>query len=84
MGAPQWLGLGAFTAAAWVQSLVWELRSHIKLLQGPMKKKGSYKIDKKKPYVCSESHLLLTFALSCSPSGLECERKHTHIHFFIA
>ena len=29
----QWLGLGAFTAVAWVQSLVWELRSHIKLLR---------------------------------------------------
>ena len=27
-----WLGLGAFIAAAQVQSLVWELRSHIALL----------------------------------------------------
>ena len=26
-----WLRLGTFTAVAWVQSLVWELRSHIKL-----------------------------------------------------
>ena len=28
-----WLRLGTFTAVAWVQSLVWELRSHIKSLQ---------------------------------------------------
>ena len=27
-----WLELGAFTSVAWVQSLVWELRAHIKLL----------------------------------------------------
>ena len=35
----QWLGLSAFTAAAWVQSLVWELRSHIKPLHATAKKK---------------------------------------------
>ena len=28
----QWLGLGAFPATAQIQSLVWELRSHIKPL----------------------------------------------------
>lgn len=33
-----WLGLGAFTAVALVQSLVWDLRSHIKLLQTVAKK----------------------------------------------
>ena len=34
----QWLGLSAFTAMAWVQSLVWELRSHVKLLHAVAKK----------------------------------------------
>ena len=32
------MGLGAFTAAVQVQSLVWELRSHIKLLHALAKK----------------------------------------------
>ena len=34
----QWLGLGAFTAVAWVQSLVGELRSY-KLCSAAKKKK---------------------------------------------
>ena len=33
-----WSGFGAFTAAAQVQSLVWELRSHLKLLHAVAKK----------------------------------------------
>lgn len=33
------LGLSAFIAAAWIQSLVWELRSHIKPLHVAAKKK---------------------------------------------
>ena len=28
----EWLGLGAFSAAARIQSLAWELKSHFKLL----------------------------------------------------
>ena len=28
----EWLGLSVFAAAAWVQSLNWKLRSHIKPL----------------------------------------------------
>lgn len=32
LGASWWpIGLGAFTPTAWIQSLVWELRSHFKL-----------------------------------------------------
>ena len=37
--AAEWLGFGVFTAAAWVQSPVWELRSHIKPLHTAAKKK---------------------------------------------
>ena len=37
--AVQWLGLGTLTASAWGQSLVWELRSHIKPLHTTAKKK---------------------------------------------
>ena len=33
----QWLGLNVFTAVTWVQPLVWELRSHIKLLHATAK-----------------------------------------------
>lgn len=36
----QWLRPDTFNAAAWVQSLVWELRSHIKLLHAMTKKKS--------------------------------------------
>ena len=35
----KWLGLGALTTAAQVQSLVWELRSHSKVLHAKAKKK---------------------------------------------
>ena len=34
-----WLGLGTFTTAAQVRSLVWKLRSHIKGLHTAAKKK---------------------------------------------
>ena len=37
-----WLGLSAFTIVALVQSLVWELRSHIKPLQATAKKKRNH------------------------------------------
>ena len=33
----QWLGFGAFTSVAWVQSQVWELRFHIKPLHAMAK-----------------------------------------------
>ena len=33
-----WLGLGAFTTAAQVQSLIWELRPHIKPWHAKAKK----------------------------------------------
>ena len=39
VGVPLWIsGLGVFTTMAWVQSLVWELRSHIKALHAMDKK----------------------------------------------
>ena len=34
-----WLGFSTFTAAAQVKSLVWELRSHFKLLHAAAKKR---------------------------------------------
>ena len=40
-----WLGFSAFTAAAWVQSLAWELRSHIN--HATAKKQKQNKIIKK-------------------------------------
>ena len=39
----QWLGLGTFTAVAWVQPLVWELRSHINPLHDMDPKFKKYK-----------------------------------------
>lgn len=39
-----WLGFGAFTAVAQVQSLVWELRSHIKPLHAMAEKKVGLKV----------------------------------------
>ena len=35
----QWLGFGAFTTVAWIQSPVWKLRPHIKLLHSTVKKR---------------------------------------------
>ena len=44
-----WLGFSAFTAVAWVQSLIWELRSHIKLLHAGQKNpKKMVREEKKK------------------------------------
>ena len=42
--AVQWLGLGAFTAGAQVQSLVRELRSHRPHIQSKKKKKIKHRI----------------------------------------
>jgi len=42
------LGLGTFTTAAWVQSVVWHLRSHIKLLHAVAKTKNKQTKNKKK------------------------------------
>ena len=39
------MGFGAFTAATQVQSLVWELRSHIKLMWPKKKKKKKKKLE---------------------------------------
>ena len=44
----QRLGLGAFTAVTQVQSLVWELRSHIKLLHA-VAKKPQHRVPRKLP-----------------------------------
>ena len=35
----QWLGFSAFTTVSWVQSLIWELRFHVKLPHTTAKKK---------------------------------------------
>ena len=43
----QWLGLGAFNARTWVQSLVGELRSHKLCGEAKKKKKGKRKERKK-------------------------------------
>ena len=43
----QWLGFGAFTVVTWVQSLIWELSFHIKLLCAVAIKKKKKKIDEK-------------------------------------
>ena len=48
-----WLGLSTFTAVAWVQSLVWELRSHTKPPTAEAKKK---KKKKKKKRVSTTSY----------------------------
>ena len=45
----QWLGLGAFNARTWVQSLVGELRSH--KLCGEAKKKKKEKEKKEKRFL---------------------------------
>lgn len=39
------LALGTFTAAAWVPSLFWELRSHFKPLHAVARKKKKKKIS---------------------------------------
>ena len=40
-----WLGFGALTAVAWVQSLLWELRCHIKPLHASAKKQNKTKTN---------------------------------------
>ena len=44
----QWLGVGAFTTMAWVQSLIGELRFHKPRRQSGKKRKGLKKKKKKK------------------------------------
>ena len=51
----QRLGFSAFTAMAWFQSLVWELRSHIKLLHAVIKRK----IEKEKERRKERNYFLL-------------------------
>ena len=43
-----WIGFGAFTTVAWVRSLAWELRSHIKLLHTVTKKEKEKEIKEAK------------------------------------
>ena len=45
------LGLGAFTSVAWVQSLVWKLKSHIKPMHTKPKKKKKGRKERKYMYV---------------------------------
>ena len=44
----KWLGLGAFTVVAQVQSLLWRLRAHVKPLHSVAKTKKKKKKKKKK------------------------------------